>query len=215
MPPAQRPRRRPAPVHEYVHVAPQEARGRDHHEHRDEERRDRVTLGEAERGSAETREHGQRAGEVAPEVERIREQRVASVPPRRPQRHGGARRVDRDHHHDRRKRPPRCVHLGIDRSGQTRDRDGGDEDAEPDQERRLGERRQMLRLPVAVGMPAVRRADGDRESEEGEQRRSEVGPGVRRLGEQAEAPAREPGHELDEIRTQAAPTETSAMRRCG
>jgi hypothetical protein len=47
-------------------------------------------------------------------------------------------------------------------------------------------------------MAAVRRAHRHRDGEEREQRRSEVRPRVRGLGEQAEARAREAGDELDD-----------------
>ena len=136
-------------------------------------------------------------GQIAPEVERVREERIAAIAAsgaqgdRRP--HG----VDRDHEPDRRERPPGRVHLGLDRTGQASDREAGDQDADEDQERGLGERREMLGLPVAPRMSGVRGANRDRDGEEREQRGREVRARVRGLREQPEAPAREPGRELD------------------
>ena len=43
----------------------------------------------------------------------------------------------------------------------------------------------------------VGRAERDADGHEGQQRRDQVGAGVRRLGEQAEAVGRDPGQELD------------------
>jgi hypothetical protein len=45
-------------------------------------------------------------------------------------------------------------------------------------------------------MPAVGRLCGDADGHEGQQRGDQVGAGVRRLGEQAEAAGRDSGHEL-------------------
>ena len=106
------------PVHEHVDVAAEQAHGGRDDESRDEQRSDRVALGKAERGRREPGEHGERSGEVAPEVERVREQRVAAVATSGAQRDRRPHRVDRDHEPDRRECPPGCVHLGLDRSGQ-------------------------------------------------------------------------------------------------
>ena len=66
-----------------------------------------------------------------------------------------------------------------------------------DEERGLRERGEVLGLPVPPRMPGVGRPHRDRDREEREQRGREVGPRVRSLGEQPEAPAREPRGELD------------------
>src|SRR3970282_1224430 len=78
--------------------------------------------------------------------------------------------------------------------------DGGtrDEGADAGQEGGLGERGEVLRLPVAVGMPAVCGSDRYRDGEEREQRGREVGPRMSGLGEEAEAAARKTGGELDD-----------------
>ena len=55
----------------------------------------------------------------------------------------------------------------------------------------------MLGLAVAVLVRDVRGADGDTDREEREQRRNEVGSGVQRLGDQAEAVRRQAGAELE------------------
>ena len=77
------------------------------------------------------------------------------------------------------------------------DGEAADQDADEDQERGLGERGQVLGLPVAPRMSGVGGPDGDRDGEEREERGSEVGARVRGLGEQPETPAREPRRQLD------------------
>ena len=77
-------------VHENVHVAAQESyRSRDD-ERRDEERGDRVASGKPECRRGQPGEHGERPGEVAPEVQRVREQAhrcgSAAPPAARPRR---------------------------------------------------------------------------------------------------------------------------------
>ena len=70
-------------------------------------------------------------------------------------------------------------------------------DAERDQDRGLGERREVLGLPVTVRVAAVGRPDRHADGEEGQQRGDEVGAGVRRLGHEPEAAACDPGCQLD------------------
>ena len=70
-------------VHQHVDVAPHETHGRRDHEQRDEERCNRVGLGVAGVGEEEPDEHGGRAREVAPEVQRVRLERSAVVLPGR------------------------------------------------------------------------------------------------------------------------------------
>ena len=152
------------PVHENVHVPAREAHGGGDHEPRDEERRDRVARGEAERRRDQPGENGERAGEVATEVERVREERVAAVATRAAQRDHRTRGVDREHERDRCERPPRRLDLELDDPGQPQDREHGDEDADRDEEARLGERREVLRLPVPPRVTAVGRADRDRDA---------------------------------------------------
>ncbi len=102
-------------VHEHVHIAAQEPARSEDDEARDEERRDGVSLREAERGRDEAGEHRERAREVAAEVERVREQRVAPVLPARAERDDRARSVDREHEPHHGERPPRRVDLEVDR----------------------------------------------------------------------------------------------------
>ena len=87
-------------VHEHVDVAPDQPRRRHEHERGDEERGDRVAAGIAGRGGDQPREHGERAGEVAAEVECVRAERLAAVAPRRPERDDGAAEIDREHDAD-------------------------------------------------------------------------------------------------------------------
>ncbi len=77
-------------VHEHVGVTTDEPAGRDHDEDGDEQRCDRVTLRPAERGSRQPSEDGERPGEVAAEVERVREQRRARVAAGSAERDGGS-----------------------------------------------------------------------------------------------------------------------------
>ena len=72
-----------------------------------------------------------------------------------------------------------------------------DVEAREHEDRGLAEGGQVLGLAVPVGMPAVGRAAGDPDREEREQRGDEVGAGVDRLRDQAEAAGREPGPELE------------------
>ena len=77
-------------------------------------------------------------------------------------------------------------------------RDGPPDDENRDQheDRCLGQRRQMLCLPVPVGVAGIGGASRDADGEEREQRRDEVDAGVRRLREQTEAVRRDSRREL-------------------
>ena len=91
----------------------------------------------------------------------------------------------------------RRVRLDVDDPEKPRHGSACDEEADEDEEAGFGERGEVLRLAVAERMPLVRRPDGDGDGEEREQGGCEVGTRVRRLREQTEARAREPGDELD------------------
>ena len=115
--PARRLRRiRRSAIHEDVDVAADEPAGRRHDEDGDEERGHGVTLRPAERSRRQPAEDCERPGEVAAEVERVREQRRARVAPRRPQRDGRSRQIDRDDGEHDGERPPRRIHLRLDRA---------------------------------------------------------------------------------------------------
>ena len=96
-------------IHEHVDVAADEPAGRRHHEDGDEQRGDGVTLRPAERGRRQPAEDGERPGEVAAEVERVREQRRARVAPGSAQRDDRPRQVDGDDGDHDGERPPRRV----------------------------------------------------------------------------------------------------------
>ena len=66
---------------------------------------------------------------------------------------------------------------------QPADRLVDDDAADDQQERALGERGEVLGLAVAVGVVAVGRPDRDAQRVERQERRDEVGAGVRRLGD--------------------------------
>ena len=69
-------------------------------------------------------------------------------------------------------------------TGEPRDRLPRDHDRGDDEHRRLGQRGQVLRLPVSVVVPAIGRPHRVPDREEGEQRGDEVGARMHRLGEQ-------------------------------
>ena len=81
-------------------------------------------------------------------------------------------------------------------AGQPRDRGRRDEEADQDQEGRLGERSEVLCLAVAILVADVRGTTCDAEREEREQRRDEVGSRVGRLGDEAKAACRKADDEL-------------------
>ncbi len=98
---ARPPRLRRRAIHQHVDVHLDQPRGREQHEHADEERRDRVAVRVPAAREEQPDEHGERAGEVAREVERVRRERGAAVAPRRAPRDGRAAEVDREHDADR------------------------------------------------------------------------------------------------------------------
>ena len=203
-------------IHEHVDVASEQAHRSRDDESRDEERGHRVPSGKPERRRGQPGEHGKRPGEVAPEMERVREQRVAPVAPRGAQRDRGTRRVDRDHESDRREGPPGRLDLELDRRRRgARSRAPAMTTLTRTRKAASASAARCCGLPVSPRVARVRRPHGDRDREEREQRGGEVGPRVRRLREEPEAPAREPCDELDRDQEAGGPTETSAVRRCG
>src|SRR5207248_2497745 len=73
----------------------------------------------------------------------------------------------------------------------------GDQKAGDDEDRRLAERGEVLGLAVTIGVTRIGGAPGDAERDEGQDRRDEVGSGVRRLREQAETVRGDPCQDLD------------------
>ena len=183
-------------IHEDVDVAAHEPVGRDQDQRRDEERRDRVSLQPAGAGEQEPDQNGSRSDQVAGEVERVRGERGAAVAARGAKRHRRPTRVHGDHDQDDDERVPDGVHVRLGRADEHRERPVRDVQAREHEDPRLRERREMLRLAVSVRVPAIGRPPGDADGEQRQQRRDEVGPGVHRLRDEAEAPAREPGGEL-------------------
>ncbi len=88
-----------------------------------------------------------------------------------------------------------CVSLSPE---QPLDRAHRDEDADRGEDRRLGERGEMLRLAVAELVLDVGRSCGDAHREVREERSDEVGAGVRCLGEEAEAVRGEADAQLED-----------------
>ena len=77
------------------------------------------------------------------------------------------------------------------------DRDGREQQRDEDEDGGLGERRQVLGLPVPVRVAAVGRAHRHADREERQERGHQVGAGVRRLREEAEAARGQARHELE------------------
>ena len=178
-------------VHEHVDVPARKTHRCRHDEHRHEERRDRVAGGDAERCRHQTGEHGDRPGKVAPEVERVREQRIAPVEACASQRDHRSRPVDDENEPDSPERPPGRLDVELHHARKTQDRRGGDPEADEDEKACFGESREVLRLPVTVRVTAVGRPNRDGDGEEREQGCGEVGTRMGGLGEQAEAGARQ------------------------
>ncbi len=184
------------PVHERVDVAAAQPHGGDQHDGRDEDRGDRVAAGNARRGQADADEHGHGAGEVRSEVPRVGDERGVSLLPARAQRHRRAGRVDDEHE----KENDEHVRAGVDRRAarlQAQDGLDRDPDRRPREEDRLAERRQMLRLAMAVGVLAIGRALGHADGVQGQDGGHGIDAGVGRLRQDAEAAAGEPDHQLD------------------
>ena len=150
-------------VHQHVDVAPHQPDGRAQHQRGDEQRRHRVARRPARR-AAITRpdEHGERAGEVAAEVERVREERRAVEAPRGPQRRRRARR--------RRSRARARSTANVHQRGSTSistqpARRATASAATPTltsrEHRRLEQRREVLGLAVTVLVRRVGRPAGD------------------------------------------------------
>ena len=158
---------------------------------------DRIALQPACAGQQETGEDGGRAHHVAREMERVRGERRALVAGARPSRDRRPARVDGDDDEDDDERVPRRVDVRLGGADEHRQGAVRDVEAREHEDRGLAERGQVLGLAVPVGMPAVGGAAGDADREEREKRGDEVGAGVDRLGDQAEAAGREPGAELE------------------
>ena len=131
-------------------------------------------------------------------MERVRLKRRAPVPVRRPPGDGRPARVEGDYGAEDEQRPAGRVDVGRGRAGQTQDRPPGDEERRSHEKRALGECREVVGLPVAVGVPSIGRPGRHADREEGQERRDEVGPGVDGLGDQAEAAGREADDELED-----------------
>ena len=184
-------------VHEHVDVPPDQPHRREEDEARDEQRRQRVAVRIAGGRRRETGEDRGRAEQVAAEVERVRLQRRAPEAPGRAQRDRRAARVDGDHDTSTRtstrpRRPPTRA------ARQPGDGEAGDEQAQGDQDRRLSQRGEVLRLPVAVLVGRIGRPHCDSDREQREQSRDKVRSRMEGLREQPERAAREPGYELQQ-----------------
>ena len=190
-------RTRGGAVHQDIDIAPDEpGRGGDD-EDGHEQRGDRVTLGEAGPRRGEPRDDRQRPEQVGAEVDRVGEDRRARVPSCRPVGDDRPRDVDRDHESGCCERPPGGVDVERDPSGESGDGERADDDGDEHEEGGLGERGEVLRLPVAVEVRLVRGLGRPSDREEREQGRDEVGPRVGGLCDEPEAAGRQPGRELD------------------
>ena len=184
-------------VHQDIDVAPHQSRCGDEDEDRDEERRERIALAPPCPGEDQPDEHRRRAGEVAAEVHRVGRERRASELARRPKRDRHAAQVDGDHDRDDEKGVPDRIDGWLRRADEHVERAVRDVEADEHEQRGLSEGSEVLGLAVPVGMRAVGGATGDADGEERQQRGDEVGPGMNRLGDQAQAAGREAGPELE------------------
>ena len=89
------------------------------------------------------------------------------------------------------------VTRGSMRPEQAFERADRDQDADEREKPGLGERREMLRLAVAVLVTAIGGTTGDAEREEREQRGDEIGTGVNRLRDEPEAVGMQADDELE------------------
>ena len=171
------------------------ARSRRRRSRRPSRRRD------ARRDEAQADEHRQGAGEVRAEVPRVGHERCVPLEPAlRSEIASG--RVDDKHDQSARtrtRRPDRRGALVQPHHGLDRDPDRGRRE-----ERRLAEGGEMLRLAVAVRVLAVGRPLGHADRVQGQAGGRRVDARVRRLGQDAEAAAREPTTSLTSARPIAA-----------
>ena len=144
-------------VHQDVDVRPHEPHRRGEDERRHEQRCDRVAVRVSGAHNEQADEHGGRAEQIAEEVESVRLERGAAERLRSPPRDDRSARVDPDDDDDHEQRVPRRVDLLLGRAGEALDRTHRDEEAQEHEDRSLGERREMLRLAVAVPVRFVRR----------------------------------------------------------
>ena len=185
-------------IHQHVDIDLDQTCRREQHEHADEERGDRVAVRMAAACEEQPDEHGERAGEVAPEMQGVRSERSTPVPTRRAPGDCRAAQVDREHNPKNCEGVPGRTHLGIGRACKALDCAHGDEDARHREKPGLAECREMLRLAVAVLVRDIRGACRETEREERQQRRDEVGPRMDRLGDEAEAVRRQADAELED-----------------
>ena len=182
-------------VHQDVDVAAHQPRGREQDEGGDEERRDRVRPRVARSHEEQTDEHRERAGEVTAEVHGVRRERRARIGARHSPRGRRPGEVDADDHADYEKRVPGCVdrRATVD---EPHDCAPGDEDAGDDEDRALGERREVLGLAVPVLVSRIGGPHGDADGEEREQSSDEIRSRIGRRRDEGEAVGRETGAEL-------------------
>ena len=184
-------------IHQHVDVAADEPGGGGDDEHRDEERCDRVALGEPRPCRDEAAHHGDRREQVGAEVDRVREERRARVLPGSAIRDDEAREVDRDDQEEHGEDPPRGLDVQLDPAREACHGERCDADRDEHEEARLGERGEVLGLAVPVEVTLVGGLRRDADGEEREERGHQVCPGVRRVRDEAEAPRREACDELD------------------
>ena len=175
-------------VHQHVDVPAHQPCRRDQHEHGDEERGERVAVRMTCPHDEQPDEDRDRPGQVAREVERVRGQRGAPGAPATSAATSRSRlasttittAIVANTYQEV------CTFEGREPKRRSRARDA-DQDARRREERRLGERREVLRLPVAVLVRDVGGPHRDAEGEEREQRRDEIRPGVNGLRHEPEA----------------------------
>ena len=187
------------PVHQHVDVPPhQPQRGRDRRARRRTAlRSSRPPAGRPATPISPTSTASDPARSLA-EVERVREQRRAAEPPARSASEISVRETSiSDHDADTTNAHQAASTCDVDPPGQPRDRERRPRRSLTSDERaRLGQRRQVLGLAVAVLVLLVGRPYRDADREEGQQRGDEVRARVQRLGDEPERCRSRAGGEL-------------------
>ena len=184
-------------VHQDLDRLPHEPHGQADDEHGDREAGDRVALRVAGGDEDRPGQDGERAGEVGGEVDRVGRERGRAVAARGAAAGDRAAHVDRDHDRQHEERPPRRLDAVARACEQAVDGLVADRERDEQEEGALGERREVLRLAVAVVVLAVGRAQRDADREQRQQRGHEVGRRVGGLGEEGDRAGGETRAELE------------------
>ena len=132
-----------------------------------------------------------------------------------PMRDDDPRQVDRHHEHDRRDRVPRRIDRRLRRADEVRDRAVADRDRDEHEERGLTERPEVLGLAVAVLVARVGRAGATPTAKKVSSAATRSVPECAASERRPRLWAARPTPSFSATSAAAAPTETSAVLRCG